>query len=261
MDTSLLNSKSWKWEAFEPQPVPETLWPILSKLDLKPLTNWQGVDISEVQEVRKPLMEGCLLAFCTDKIEKLTIGFHILKKRMALTSLSIAPNDDYDFPTFATEFVEHPDSLHFLVDMHPLRDLVIDSWYRERYLDPVEPIWKEYQDVQMERNIHAWYRAFLSPFSIGGRHKVEGSDRSGLSRVADCLAKYVEYYVDHVIPNAEPVKDPQAKEFAIKRKRAIRETYRTREYRDVRTEPDSDGGPVVKTLGVDLAKKQLHALF
>ena len=253
MNTSLLNSKSWKWEAFEPQPVPETLWPILSKLDLKPLTNWQGVDISELQEVRQPLLEGCLLSFCTDKIEKLSVGFHFFMKRWAVTALTIAPNDDYDFPKFSGEFIEDPGSVLFLVDMNPLRDLVIDSWYREKYLDPVEPIWKEYQDVQTEINPNAWYRALLSPFSIGSHPKVEGNDRSGLSRVADCLAKYLEYYVDYVIPNAEPVKDPQAKEFAMKKKRAIKETYKTKEYREDRV--------LVKALGVDLAKKQFHAIF
>jgi len=253
MDASLLlNSKSWKCEGFKPQPAPETIWPILSKLDLKPLTKFRGVDISEVQEVRLPLMEGCLLSFYTDKIEKLSVGFQIFMKRLAMTPIMIAPNDDYDFPMFSAEFVENPGGAHFLVDMHPLRDLVIDSWYREKYLDPVEPIWKEFQDVQTEANPNVWYRTFLSPFSIGGRPKAEGGDRSSLSRAIECLARYLEYYVNNVIPNAEPVKDPQAKEFAIKRKKAMRETYQTR---------DPGGGPLAKTLGVDLAKKYLHALF
>lgn len=197
-------------------------------------------------------MEGCLLSFYTHKIEKLTVGFQVFMKRMAMTPLTIAPNDDYDFPMFTAEFVENPGGVHFLVDMHPLRDLVIDSWYREKYLDPVDPIWKEYQDVQSEINPLAWYRSFLSPYSIGGRHKPETPDRSGLSRVAECLAKYLEYYVAHVIPNAEPVKDPQSKEFAIKKKKIIRETYQTK---------DPGAGPLVKALGVDLAKKVLVALF
>ena len=252
MNTYLLNSKSWKCEAFEPQPVPETRWSILSKLDLKPLTNWQGIDISEVQEMRKPLLEGCLLSFCTDKIEKLSVGFQISMKRVAMNPLIITPNDDYDFPMFAAEFAEDPGGVLLLVDMHPLRDLVIDSWYREKYLDPVEPIWKEYPDVQRQINPYAWYRAFLSPFSIGSRYKVEGSDRSKLSRVADWLDKYLEYYLDYVIPNAVPVEDPQAKEFAMKKKKAIRETYQIR---------DPGGEMLVQALGVDLAKKYLHALF
>ena len=180
MSSTLLNSKIWKCEAFEPQPVPETIWPILSKLDLKPLTSFQGVDITDAQETRQPLMEGCLLSFYTDKIEKLSVGFSVFMKRMAMTPLMIAPNDDYDFPMFSAEFIENPGGAHFLVDMHPLRYLVIDSWYREKYLDPIDPIWKEYQDVETERNPFAWYRSFLSPYSLIGRPKVEGSDRSGL---------------------------------------------------------------------------------
>lgn len=251
MNASLFNSKSWKCEAFEPYPIPETIWPIVLTLDLKPLTNWQGVDISELQEVIQPMIEGCLLSFYTDKIEKLTASFHIYMKRMAVTILMIAPNDDYDFPMLSLMFTEDSGSVQSFVDMHPLRDLVIDPWYREKYLDPVEPIWKEYQDVQIGISPSAWYRALLSPFFIG-RWKLEGSDKSGLSRAADCLAKYVEYYIKYVIRNAEPVKNPEAKESAIKRKRAIRETYRTNEYREDRE--------LVKASGVNLAKIQFFAI-
>ncbi|GAJ10216.1 unnamed protein product, partial [marine sediment metagenome] len=46
-------------------------------------------------------------------------------------------------------------------------------------------------------------------------------------------------------PNAEPVKDAQAREFAVKKKKAIRELYQTR---------DPGAGPMVKVLGVELAK-------
>jgi len=41
------NSKSFVVEGFQPQPVVETLWPIRSKLDLKPLNVYKGVDMKK----------------------------------------------------------------------------------------------------------------------------------------------------------------------------------------------------------------------
>lgn len=252
MSSLEFGSKCWRVERFEPLPTPEKIWPILSKLDLKPLTNYKGVDITELRNIRKPLIEGAMVAFYTNKIEKLATGFQVFMKNLAMTPLSIVPNDDYDFPMLLSEVVENPGGLHFLLDMHPLRDLVIDEWYREKYLDPIEPVWKEYLDLYNDINPNTWFRSFLSPFPICCRLKPKNSDRSEFSRVVECLTKYLEHYVNHVIPNAEPIKDPQVKEFVVKKKNKIREIYMTR---------DPGGGPLVKTLGQDLARKMLLTLF
>jgi len=253
MNVSLLNSKAWKFEAFEPQPVPETIWPIVSKLDLKPLTNWRGVDLTDLQETRLPSYQGCLLFFYTDKIEKLNVGFSVIMNRIVPTTLSIMPNDDYEFPMFSGEFIETPDNVRFIMDMHPLRDLAIDSWYREKYLDPVEPIWKQYQDLNNDIIPLSWIRGLLGPYPIVGLCKAETPDSSGLARATELFTKYLGYYVDQVIPNAEPVKDPQAKEFVIKKKNAIRKLYQTSK--------DPGTAVMAKLLGVEEAKKRLHAMF
>jgi hypothetical protein len=252
MSSHLLDSKKYAVESYEPQPLLETIWPIVSKLDLKPLTNYKGVDITELENIKKPLMEGSILCFYTDKIEKLILAHQVFMKRMSIKYVMVYPHDDYDFPFFAGEVDEAPSHAFFILDMHPLQDIVVDSWYREKYLDPVEPIWKEYLDLHNDINPFAWFRAFLSPFAITGRHKPKNADRSELSRLTESTAKYLEYYVNHVIPEAEPVKDPQAKEFAVRKKNAIRETYKTK---------DPGGGALIKALGAELFKKVVHAIY
>ena len=253
MDLSLLNSKAWKCEAFEPQPAPETIWPILSKLDLKPLTNWQGADLTDLQETRLPLYQGCSFFFHTDKIEKLHVGFAVFMNRLVATTTIIWPNDNYDFPMLGIELIESLNNTHFTMDMSPLRDLAIDSWYREKYLDPFGPIWKQYQDLNNDILPLPWLRALYSPYPMIGRILVETTDRSELSRATDLYVKFLEYYIDHVIPNAEPIKDPQAKEFVIKKKKAIRNLYQTSK--------DPSTAVMIKLLGVEEAKKRLHSLF
>jgi len=111
-----------------------------------------------------------------------------------------------------------------------LRDLVINEWYREKYLDPVEPIWKEYFDLHNDVNPNTWFRSFLSPFPICSRLTPKDGDRSEFARLTEVLAKYLDYYITNVIPKAEPVKDPQAKEFATKKSldyQTLQKTFQT----------------------------------
>lgn len=227
--TKPFDTKSFTVEGYVPQPTPEIIWPILAKLNLKPLTSWRGIEVQPRKENRGPMAETVSVMGYTDKVEKVVLSFAVFMKRMAGTFMTIFPNDDYDFPIFTAELIENPGNLHFLCDMHPLRDLVIDEWYREKYLDPVAPIWKEYQDVHNDINPLVWFRSFLSPYPISGRHKPQDGDRSGYARIVECLAKYVEYYVDNVVPKATPIESPEAKEFVNKKKEAIRTIYQTRD--------------------------------
>ena len=251
--TSLLNTEIWGCEGFEPQPVVETLWPILAKLNPKPITTDLGEDITDLQEMRVPIMQGCELFFSTDKIEKLHIAIVVIMKNINSAWVEVTPNDDYDFPIFELDLFEYSDKAFFLLDMHPLRDLVIDAWYREKYLDPVEPIWKEYPDLNTGKSVTASaLSSFLSPYSIIGIHKPADDMRSNMARMLECATKYLEYYVDNVVAKAEPVEDPERKAFVIKKKQAMRAYYRTK---------DPTVAQMSKQLGFDLLKKSWYHSF
>ena len=224
--TSLLNTKMWGCQGFKPQPVVETIWPILSKLNPKPMTTSEGQDVTDLQEMRAPIIEGTELCFSADKIGKLVISVIVIMKGLNCAWLCICPNDDYDFPIFELDLFEYPDIVFFILDMHPLRDLAVDTWYREKYLDPVEPIWKKYLDLNDPQHKYDWLDALFSPYSICGHHKPADDKRSNIARMLECTVKYLEYYVDNVVAKAEPVRDPEGKAFAIKKKDWMREFYR-----------------------------------
>jgi hypothetical protein len=237
----------WGCKAFEPQPVVETVWPVLSKLNPKLMVTSEGEDITDLQEMRVDIMEGSNLFFSTDKIEKLIITIQVVAKRLNCAWVEITPNNDYDYPIFEADIFEYPDRVFFLLDMHPLRDLNVDEWYREKYLDPVEPIWKEYHDLNTGGHKSAgWLSSFLSPYSLTGIHKSVDDKRSNIARLLECTVKYLEYYVDNIVARAEPLSDLEEKAFIIKKKLEMREFYRAH---------DPTIARMSEELGFDLLKK------
>jgi hypothetical protein len=199
-------------------------------------------------------MEGTELFFSADKIEKLVIAIIVLTKQINSAWVEVTPNDDYDFPIFEVDLFEYADRAFFLLDMHPLRDLVVDPWYREQYLDPVEPIWKKYLDLNTGQSVTASaLRSFLSPYSIIGIHKISDDKRSNIAKMLECLVEYLEYYVNNVVAKARPVRDPEGKAFVIKKKQAMRAYYRTK---------DPTIAQMSKQLGFDLLKRcWYHSFF
>lgn len=227
MKPEMLNTAMWKCDDFEPQPVVETLWPILSRLNLTIMMSSEGEDITDLQEIRSPVIRGSEFCFSSDKIGKGVIFITVTIQGLVCVGVLISPNDDYDFPMFEVDHFEYSDKVLFLIDMHPLRDIIADPWYREKYLDPVKPIWEKYLDLNDGVKKEDFLSPFQSPYSIRGHHKPTDDNRSNIARMLECTVKYLEYYVDNVVAKAEPVSDPEGKAFAIKKKTLIRDTYRS----------------------------------
>jgi hypothetical protein len=179
--------------------------------------------------MRSPVIRGSEFCFFTDKIGKGVIFITVGIQRLVCAAVLISPNDDYDLPMFEVDLFEYTDNVLFLLDMHPLRDLAVDPWYREKYLDPVEPIWKEYLDLNDTVQRNDFLSPFLSPYSIRGHQKPADDKRSNIARMLECTVKYLEYYVDTVVAKAEPVKDPEGKAYAIKKKNLYRESLRAKD--------------------------------
>jgi len=252
MELPFPRSDSFAVEGYEPQPFPEMVWPVLSKLDLKLMDTYLGYDVTTLRNIKTPMLEGYMMIWAIDKVKRVSLSRMVFMKRMVFNEVGMGPNEDYDFPSFSSEFIENPGNTHFLLDLQATRDIVIDTWYREKYLDPVAPIWKEYQDVNNDINPNPWYRAFQSPYSISGRHKPQDGDRSFFPRIVECLVKYLEYYIDNVLPQATPIESPEVKEYLKKRKQSVIEQFRTL---------DPGGGALIKALGIEEGKKLLEVLF
>jgi hypothetical protein len=259
MDIKLFSCKDTECLGFVPQVVTDIIGPVLKKLELEPMKTLKGADITDLHEMKYPMMVGSVRCFTAPKVEKIQVGSLVFMKRMAGNFLTILPADDYDFPIFSSEFIENPGNSHFLLDIHALQDLCIDALvprpedrYADKYVLPFEKLWKEYADISNDVNPNWWFRAMLGPFCLTGRHKPEGVDRSNISRIVEVWGKYLDLYITQVVAKAQPITDPEQREFARKKKKAIREIYATR---------DPGAGPLVVVLGKEKAKKIIDCLF
>jgi len=247
-------------QTFEPQQTARALWEIFKNYDFEPLEEIAGINIAQhmmerdekLKEKGMPPMKGDRVYLCNDKIEKLSLSWIIIRDAMLICTCLGWPRDDYDFPVLGTTWDESEKHVHMITDFIPLTDLTMSEWYLEKYLDPIEPIFKQYTDLlEAPAGNLSWFRALSSPYVIIGRNKAD-PERATMKRALDCLCKYVKYWLEEIVAKAEPVTDPKYKDQAKAKKEKIRDIYR-------RKDP---GGPVRTALfGKELAWKGLKLIF
>lgn len=247
-------------QSFEPQQTARALWEIFKDYDFEPLEEIAGINIAQHMKERNEKlkekgmapMKGDRLYLCNDKIEKLGFGWIIIRDAMLISTCMGWPRDDYDFPVLGTTWDESEKHVHMIADFMPLVDLTMNEWYLEKYLDPVEPIFKQYTDLlEAPAGNLSWFRALSSPYVIVGRNKAD-PERATMKRALDCLCRYVKYWIEEIVAKAEPVTDPPYREQVKAKKEKIRDIYR-------RKDP---GGPVMTALfGKELAWKGLKLTF
>lgn len=235
------DSKSlWQPKGFEPHPYPETTWPAFEGLCLKKLTEIEGEDLSPLQDgVKKPMCEGTFRHYYNDKIEKLAHMWVLISRSIAGGMWMGWPNDDYDFPALVLAWEESKKRLHIIIDIMPLADVVEHEWYREKYLDGIEPVYSKYKDLIGPPSTYRWFRAQQGPYMI-----FDGpSGQRG--RALQCEVEYARYWAG-LVKNAEPVTDEQTKNYIIRRKRLMMTQLRQR---------DPLGSVLLRTMGPELGKK------
>jgi hypothetical protein len=245
---------------FEPQQTAKALWEIFKDYDFEILSEIEGINIAQLkidmdqklQEKGMGPMKGSRLYVSGGKIEKLNIGWTIIRDAMLIATCMGWPKDDYDFPVLATTWDESAKHVHMIADFMPLKDLTMNEWYLEKYLDPFEPQYKQYTDLLDAPPEHlSWFRAISSPYVIAGRPKAD-PDRAVMKRALDCICMYAKYWLEEIVAKAEPITDPKHKEQVKARKEKIKDIYR-------RKDP---GGPVmVAIFGKELAWRSLKILF
>lgn len=245
---------------FEPQQTARAFWEVIKDYDFEPLEEISGINIAqhkkEVEEKLKeqgmPPRKGGRQYFTGEKIEKMNVGWSSIRDAMLIATCLGWPKDEYDFPVFATTWDESAKHVHMIADFIPLTDLVMNEWYLEKYLDPFEPIYKQYLDLlDAPPGNLSWFRALSSPYVITGRPKAD-PERTTMKRALECMITFLKYWLDEIVAKAEPVTDPQYREQVKARKEKIKEIYR-------RKDP---GGPYVTALlGKELAWKGLKLTF
>lgn len=229
----------WQMKVFEPHPYPEATWPLLKGLNLKRLTTLEGQDLTVLQAgIKKPMIEGTFRHFYNEKIEKLAHMWVLISKSIAGGMWMGWPNDDYDFPALVMAWEESKKRLHIIIDLMPMVDVVEYEWYREKYLDGIEPVFNEHKDLIGPPSTYRWFRAQLGPYNI-----FDGPSGQR-DKALQCEMAYIKYWAE-LVQKAEPVTDPAYKQYANRRKRIIQQQLRQR---------DPLGSVLIRTMGPELGK-------
>ena len=230
----------WKMKNFDPHPYPQKTWPLLKDLGLKKLEEIEGEDLRVLQEgITKPMIKGAFRHFYNDKIEKLAHMWVLISGSIAGGMWMGWPNENYDYPALVMAWEESKKRLHIIIDLMPMVDVVEYESYREKYLDPIEPVFNEYKDLIGPPSTYRWFRAQLGPYNI-----FDGPSGQR-ERALTCQMEYIKHWAE-LVKNAEPMEDGPYKEYVNKRKRTIQLQLRQR---------DPLGSVLIRTMGEELGKK------
>lgn len=249
-------------KTFKPQQTVQAFWDLFKAYDFEPLEEFDGMNIAEQKKAVEEKMKEQGMASMTKrggtqymksgKIEKLHFGWLIIRDAMLISTCMGWPNDDYDFPVLAITWDESEKHVHIIADFIPLVDLVMNDWYLEKYLEPFEPVYKQYTDLLDAPPEHlSWFRALSGPFVIGGRPKSD-PERTLMKRSLECLITYIKYWFEEIVTKAEPITDPHYKQQVKARKQKIRDIYRRK---------DPGGAVSTAILGKELAWRNLKLIF
>jgi hypothetical protein len=247
-------------ETFQPQQTAQALWDIVKNYDFELLEEIAGINVAahikerndKLKEQGMPPLQGDRMYFSGEKIEKMNLGWTIVRGAMLICTCMGWPRDGYDFPLLTTTWDESEKHVHMIADFVPLTDPVVNDWYPEKYLDPFEPIFKKYTDLlEAPAGNLSWFRTLSGPYVIVGRNKAD-PERAVMKRGLECICTYIKYWLEEIVAKAEPITDPAYKEQVKVRKEKIKEIYRRRD----------PGGPVMIALfGKELAWRGLKLTF
>ncbi len=118
----------------------------------------------------------------------------------------IFPHPSYDLPFFGADLVTLPGGHLIALDMQPLFH---DAAYRQKYTDPILPIFKVYQqNLPWGGDFPEEARPFFSPAFLWTRPK---ETEIVETRVFQAFKDYLQAYLDFV-ERAEPITEPERRQ-------------------------------------------------
>jgi len=218
-------------EGIKWSPYVEEMREQIDQLKISEIKEWEGHDLTPVLEFTTSQAHGGFKAYCTAKVEKIGIGNFYLNEKVHWCFCTIFPREDYDLPIFISRWEEGEKEISFLVDLMPTVDSLIDEDYRKRYLESVQPLWERYASLPgicpEESDV---IRSLCSIIYTAAKVPIE---KEGMRLAA--LAPHTEYLKSYLnfLREANPI-GSDAKRKEVKRKRrALRETLRTKFFKEV----------------------------
>jgi hypothetical protein len=181
-------------------PYYENIVKTLAPLNPQRMTEYNGEDITQFEEIKIEMMTQDLRAFKADKIEKIvTLTTEVMGGKIIVYGTTIIPQDQYPLPIFTSEIVLTGNHLGLRTDFIPLADCARDLDYLEKYIMPMESLWKKYKDIEgsgIER--YTWQRVMLSPFYAYGKYKysIENIEEKALEISIEYLKLYTKLWAE-----------------------------------------------------------------
>ena len=220
----------------------------LSPLNPQQMKSYRGEDITEFERIEAEMLIYEMRCFKADKLEKITtIKADIAGGGFIVNATIIVPSDEYPLPIFSSEIMQTEAHVSLRVDFHPLADCARDMDYFERYLEPMEPIWEKYKDIEgvgMEKR--HWAKVLASPFYTFGKLHQENIDDTTLDITIDYLKLYTK------LCSETEKADPTYMVPLTERKRAMLKIFEER---------DPGEKPLKKILGEEKAHRLMELLF
>lgn len=222
----------------------------LASFNLSPMKEYNEYDITQFENIKTDMMTQHLQAYKAEKLDKIVmLTTNIMEGKIFVHGTTIVPTDEYPLPIFTSEIVQAVNHLSLRVDFIPLADCARDLDYMEKYIMPMEDLWKQHRDIEgsgIER--YTWQRVMLSPFYTYGKYKytIKNIEETALQITIDYLNLYIKLW------SKAQKADPDYMKLLNERKRIMLSTMR---------ENDPGEGPLKQAFGKETAHKILSLLF
>ena len=212
-------------------PYLEKMGELVSQLKPTELTEWEGQDLTPIQEIKGSQITGGFKAYQSDKIEKIGLGSFSLDN-VQYGFCTVFPEGNYDLPLFVSRWEEREKEIIFLVDIIPTVDSLVDEEYRKKYIESIQKqLWDKFVSLPgicpEESDV---IRSLCSIIYTAARVPIE---KDGMRLAA--LAPHTDYLKNYsaFVPDARPVENDAKKQEIQKKKAALRKTLRENFFREM----------------------------
>jgi len=213
-------------------PYLEKMGELVDQLKPTQLTEWDGQDLTPIQDIKDSQITGGFRAYYTEKIEKIGLGSLSLGDGTNYGFCTVIPKENYDLPLFLSKWEEKEKEIIFLVDIMPTVDSLVDEEYRKKYIESIQkPLWDRFVSLAgicpEESDV---IRSLCSIIYTAAKVPIE---KDGMRLAA--LAPHTEYLKSYsaFVPDASPVENDAKKKEIQKKKSALRKTLRENFFKEM----------------------------
>ncbi len=236
---------------FEFTPILDILNEKLKDLNAVKMNEYEGMDITDVDEFELEGEKCYVRGYKADKLEKLSFSSLNFFGQMRADVIIITPAPEYDIPYYVMDWDESEEHIFFIIDLMPADDPGRSLNYLDNYLyKNLEDLYNDYSTIPGlgKPSVFHWVRAIHSPYLLVGT--VEKKPEN-VERLIKCAKDYLDAWLK-LYKEAKPIdSDPEYMKLIAQRRKTIRDLYR---------EYDPGVGPITKFLGEEKGHKALAVI-